>query len=146
MPIHILVFNLIQVLICGYAVWRGGQPERVVAVLLLVAAGLTYALPVVPREFDQLHWRVMAIDLVLLGALVGVALYAARFWPLWLAAVHLIAIAVHGAKAYRPMLLPWMYAVAVSQVAYIMLGLLLVGTIRHQQRRAAVGIDPDWSA
>jgi hypothetical protein len=60
--------------------------------------------------------------------------------------MHLIAIAVHFAKAYQPFLLPWIYAVAVGQLAYAMLALLLVGTIRHQHRRHAAGADPDWSA
>lgn len=146
MPPHILIFNAVQILVCGYAWWRGGQPERVVA-LLLMAAGLgTLLLPAAPREFDQLHWRVLAIDVALLAALIAVALRAARFWPLWLAAMHLIAIAVHFAKAYHPFLLPWIYAVAVGQLAYTMLALLLVGTIRHQHRRRAAGADPDWSA
>jgi len=143
---HILIFNIVQILVCGYAWWRGGQPERVVA-LLLMAAGLgTLLMPTVPRGFDQLHWRILAIDVALLAALGVVALRAARFWPLWLAAMHLIAIAVHFAKAYHPFLLPWIYAVAVGQLAYAMLALLLVGTIRHQHRRHAAGADPDWSA
>lgn len=146
MPPHILIFNAVQLLVCGYAWWRGGQPERMVALLLMAAALGTLLLPTTPREFDQLHWRVLAIDVALLAALVGVALRAARFWPLWLAAMHLIAIAVHFAKAYHPLLLPWIYAVAVGQLAYPMLALLLVGTIRHQHRRRAAGTDPDWSA
>ncbi len=84
--------HIVQILVCGYAWWRGGQPERVVA-LLLMAEGLgTLLMPTVPRGFDQLHWRILAIDVALLAPLGGwLALRAARFWTLWLAAMHLIA-------------------------------------------------------
>ena len=40
---HILNFNIVQILVCGYAWWRGGQPERVVALLLMAPLAPTHS-------------------------------------------------------------------------------------------------------
>lgn len=140
--IHILIFNFIQVAICLYAFIRGGRPERVAAILLLAAAAGTFAVPYeTMRSYTIVDRLGVGIDLALLCGLVALALFANRFWPIWLAALHLLAIASHGIKAAEPTFFPWLYAFMTAKMAYPMLLILLIGTMRHRRR----GEELDWA-
>ncbi|WP_374295419.1 hypothetical protein [Sphingomonas sp.] len=143
--IHIYVFHAFQTLVCIYALVAGGKPERAVAVMLLVASFATLALPFDAGSFHALEVVGLIIDLGLMGGLVAVALVANRFWPLWLAAIHLLAIGIHGVKALDAGLMPWMYAGAGGKLAYPMLIILAAGVMRHRTRIVRQGSDPDWS-
>ncbi len=143
---RILIFYLVQIAASAYATWRGGAPERAVAALLLVAAIVSSLIPVIPgRTFFVIDVDVIAIDLVLLSVLVLIAVRADRFWPLWLAALQLVAIGVHGVRAYDPHILPIVYARIVGEIAYPMLALLVIGTVRHHSRALRLGGERDWS-
>jgi len=143
---HILVFNLALALVCGYALLTGGAPERLTALLFIVAGAATYLLPFYHREsYHSVELMALLIDVAMLAGLVGIAAVADRFWPLYISALHLIAIAIHGVKAYQPDLVPWMYAAANAKIAYPMLVLLAIGAMRHRERLVRDGRDPDWS-
>lgn len=144
--IHILFYYAVAVATCWFAMRCGGLPERIVAIAFLLAAVASSALMFsVQQAFRSVDGALFAMDLVLLAGLVGIAAVANRFWPIWISALHLLTIAVHGVKVYDPSLVPWMYAAAVSKIAYPMLALLLIGTERHRRRKAYYGNDPDWS-
>ncbi len=144
--IHILFYYAVALATCGFALRHGGLPERIVAIAFLLAAIVSSVIAFSMRDaFQSVDGALFAMDLVLLAGLVGIAACANRFWPIWISALHLLTIAVHGVKAYDPTLVPWMYAAAVSKIAYPMLALLLIGTERHRRRKACYGNDPDWS-
>lgn len=143
---HILVFNIVQAIICTYAFVRGGMPERITAALLLVAGAATYLVPFDPqRGWLDLRVPILLIDKALLCGLGMIAAYANRFWPIWISALHLLSIAVHGIKAIDPDFVPWMYGIAIGKIAYPMLLMLLIGTARHHRRKRLLGQDRDWS-
>ncbi len=143
---HIYVFNILQALVCLYALTLGGWPERATAVILLCASVATIVLPFDPStSFRSVETLELVIDVTLMGGLMAVALLANRFWPLWLAALHLLAVGIHGVKGFDPALMPWMYAQAGGKLAYPMLVLLAAGVLRHRLRLARYGSDPDWS-
>jgi hypothetical protein len=143
---RILLFFTAQVLVSGFAIWRGGKPERVVGSSLLAAMVASALVPVAPREsYYSLHLPLFAIDLLLLSTLILVAARANRFWPIWLAALQLVAIGVHGVRAYDPHILPIVYARIVGEIAYPMLALLVIGTVRHHSRALRLGGERDWS-
>lgn len=143
---RILLFYAVQLSVSGYALWRGGVPERVAGTMLLGAALATTLMPVTPGEsYYMLHTRLLTIDLVLLILLVALAARANRFWPLWLSALQLVAIGVHGVRAYDPHILPIVYARIVGEIAYPMLALLVIGTVRHHSRALRLGGERDWS-
>lgn len=143
---HIYVFNLLQALVCLYALTLGGWPERATAVILLFASVATIILPFDPMtSFRRVETLELIIDLALMIGLMAIALLANRFWPLWLASLHLLAVAIHGVKGFDSGLVPWMYAAAGGKLAYPMLFLLAMGVLRHRIRLARYGTDPDWS-
>lgn len=130
-----------------YVLARGGAPERTAMISLVVASELTLlAVTFGIGTYDTAQYGVLVIDLVLLGIYVGIALYADRFWPLWLTGCHIIGVLAHLAKMVAPDLNPWAYAVAQSFGGYPMIVLIVVGTFRHQRRLKRNGVDPSWSS
>lgn len=143
---HIVVFYVVQLAACWFALRSGGLPERLTSAALLAAAvGGSAATIWSPYRFQTVDPTLLALDLALLLVLMGVAAAANRFWPIWLSALHLITVTVHGVKAFQPDLVPWMYAAALGKMAYPMMALLAIGTERHRRRRSLYGSDPDWS-
>lgn len=140
---HILVFNALLIAACGYAAIAGGAPERATAAVFLVAAAATYVAPY--RHFHQIEMLLFFIDLAALVALATIAARADRFWPLYVSALQLLAIGIHGVKAYQPGLVNWMYGGASGKIAYPMIALLAIGVLRHRRRLQHLGTDPDWS-
>lgn len=142
----IVVFNILQVSVSGHALLRGGGPERVVALLLLLAAAATLATPMVPGvSYFTVFVAVLWIDLALFVALTAVSAFANRYWPMWMAALQLFAIATHLARAYDPHFWAAAYWLVTTKIAYPMLLLLFVGTVRHR-RRLRLGLpERSWS-
>lgn len=143
---HIAIFNALLAAMCIYAVVRGGQPEKLAALGWTVGCIATFLLPFDPTTtYHSIDVPGLVIDLIVLAGFVALAVTANRFWPLWLAAVHLVTIAVHLVKAYEADLLPSIYAFAVSKAAYPMLLLIVFGIARHHARVCRNGFDRDWS-
>ena len=70
-----LDFNILQALVSGYALWRGGAPERWAGVLLALAAAATYfSYSPDAVRFRSVEAGVLVVDLTLTGALWWLAL------------------------------------------------------------------------
>lgn len=142
----VLVFNLILVVSCGFAFWKGGAPERWAALAYCLAALVTYIIPTrFWASFESMDAPLLAIDIAMLAMLVALTARANRYWPIWAAALQLVLVTVHLAKAYSPTILPVVYFAVSSRIAYIMLVLLVVGTVRHTQRVRRFGEDSSWT-
>ncbi|MGH6616845.1 hypothetical protein [Sphingomonas sp.] len=143
---RVYIFLGLQLLVSGYALLRGGAPERVTAIALTLAVLLGMVLQVsFPTRFYHVDLGVMAIDVALFGVLVALALYADRWWTLWVAAMQGLGAGAHLIKAIDSDTIRVVYAILAAAWSYPIILLLLVGTIRHQ-RRMARGGDLDWSA
>ncbi|USU04732.1 hypothetical protein NF700_15060 [Sphingomonadaceae bacterium OTU29MARTA1] len=143
---HVILFNIVLLAACAYAFVAGGAPERWTAIVFLGGAIATFLLPFRHHQsYHTVHLLVLAVDSAVLLGLIGIALRADRFWPMYVSALHLITIAIHGVKAFQPSLVPWMYAGASGKIAYPMLVLLATGAWRHRHRLARFGSDRDWS-
>lgn len=144
--LRIMIFVALLVLTCGYALRRGGQPERVVAMALL-ASTLASAMvrADVDHRFVEMETGLLIVDALLLIVLVVVASRADRGWPLLVAGLHLVTVGAHGIKFVEPGMIPVTYAVLIALWSYPMLILLVVGTWRHHRRIRRYGADGDWS-
>lgn len=119
-----------------YALARGRWPERYAAVSTTVALLVGWLFPPdAVSAYQYVEIEQATIDVLLLGGLLFLAARADRFWPMWLAAMQLTAVALHGVKAYDAALLPIIYNRLVEWVGYLMLLTMTVGTWRHQKRR-----------
>jgi hypothetical protein len=141
----VLAFNLLLLATCGFAIWRGGPPERWAGIALLLAAASTILIHL-PRtaHFRSLEVELLIVDAALLAALSVIAIRSNRYWPLWITAIHATAVAVHLVKAANPSIVWPVYATAAS-VSSIPIQLILAwGTWRHLRRIKRHGSDPPW--
>lgn len=142
---RVILFSILLLLASGYAVAKGGAPERVVGLSLLLAFTLSilFQQPSAAR-FLGVEWGILAVDFGLLGILLSVALYADRFWPLWVAALQALGTGGHLVRGMDHGIEPIAYAILLASWSYPMVLLLAVGTMRHQRRRRH-GPTLDWS-
>jgi hypothetical protein len=142
----VIFFSILQLVASGYALARGGAPERVVGLSLLLAFGVSVLLqqPMAER-FVTVEWGMLAVDIVLLAVLVTVALHADRFWPLWVAAFHALSTGAHMIRGLDHGIEPFAYAILLASWSYPIVLLLAIGTLRHAERRKRHGHDLDWS-
>ncbi|MGN6690926.1 MAG: hypothetical protein ACTHJU_08300 [Sphingopyxis sp.] len=132
---------------CGYALWRGGAPERIAAGAMLAA---TIASAVFRSDIDgrfiDLEVGLFLVDAILLAVLLAVMLRADRGWPILICALHLCTVGAHGVKLIDSEMIRVTYVVMVTAWSWPMVIALGVGTWRHRRRLLINGHDRDWSA
>jgi len=144
--LRILLFDALLIGCCGYALARGGPPERIVGGSLLAAyAGTVASYSDLAERFYRLEINIFAVDVTLLLVLVAVALRADRGWPLLLAGLQLDSVGAHLLKLLDVAMIRVTYALMIAIWSYPMLIALAVGTWRHRRRLAAQGYDRAWS-
>lgn len=150
MPLHVVVFYTLLLVATGYAATRGGGPERAVALVLMSGTIATWAVAIGLHgsrsgHFYKVEYGVLLVDCAMLAALLGIALCADRFWPLWLTALQGFGVVGHLAKALAPDILSNVYQAGHTLSAYPGLVLLIVATRAHRRRRRRDGHDRSWS-
>lgn len=129
---------------CGYALWRGGRPEQLVAVIFLIGSPLTIV-AYTPDPWRGVQWGILAIDSVILVLLLAIAFRANRYWPMGVAAMQLLEVVGHLLKLTDPTMLHVVYWISAVVWAYPMLLLLALGTLRHHNRVKRFGPETSWN-
>lgn len=143
---RVWIFNAIQLAATVYAFRRGGAPERLTGLALLVAALATRIFYVIgTRMFMNVEIGIMIVDVVLLVVMIAITLHADRFWPAWVTALHALGAGAHLARAISPDVIRLAYAVLSVVWSYPIVLLLVIGTMRHSRRVRSRGWDLDWS-
>ncbi|WP_404373718.1 hypothetical protein AB5I39_08575 [Sphingomonas sp. MMS24-J45] len=130
--------------VCGYALWRGGAPERAAAAVFLLAFPASRVAFLTGWHFHGLAVGVLLVDLAMLLPLVWIALRANRQWPIPMAAMQMLGLAGHFLKLAEPSMLPLLYWLGRIAWAYPMLVLLALATLRHVNRERRLGAEPPW--
>src|SRR3546814_17124445 len=92
-------FAAMLLLASGYAMWRGGAPERAVGAAMLSAYVATlFSHSAFAIRFAQVEVGVLIIDVMLMAILITVALKADRGWPFLLAGLHLTTLGAHAVR------------------------------------------------
>ncbi|ATI80845.1 hypothetical protein [Sphingobium yanoikuyae] len=142
--IRIFLFNFFYMGTCGFALWRGGLPERLGAILLVADFQLSHWLirPVALR-YSGVEEAMFAVDLAAFMGFFAISLFSTRYWPLWMATVQGCVAAGHM-SGLRPDVIPFAYGNYVALWSYLLLVMLFVATVRHRRRRLRYGADPSW--
>ncbi len=144
--VSIGAFLILQIAVTVYAIVRGGTPERLAGVTLLAAAGMTLIAPlIIGVDFGHVAWALFMVDGPLLIMLLVLAAFADRFWPMWLAALQVVAIGNHGVRAYDPAILNYAYWFMAGKISYPMLFVVAIGTLRHHRRLSAGAPEHAWT-
>jgi urea transporter len=128
-------FFSVHIFSCTVSWVRGGIPERVAAILLTVAAVIS-TLIVRNQEtmFSDIEWGLFATDTILFLALVMLAIYSDRYWPMWLASLQLVSVWMHPAFNFSQNKMAFAYAIASIFWTYPMQFILVSGALRHHRR------------
>jgi len=128
----------VVVAVFAIAWWRGGRDARTAAGALLAASLLTrlaYAYE------GQMGWGVALVDAGLLAVLVWVALRSPRWWPLFAAGFHLLAVVTHLAKLVDSQVSAWAYVTAGVIWGYLLALSIGFGAWR-ERAQSAIDADP----
>ena len=140
-----LLFLVLWLGVCGYALWRGAQPERFVAVIFLAAVPAGAAAYSTGLRWRGIEMGLFGVDMTMLVLLLIIAMKANRYWPIAMAAMQVFQVVGHLLKLADPRMLPLLYWISNVVWAYPMLILLLLGTVRHHNRVKRLGPEPSWS-
>jgi hypothetical protein len=113
---------------CGFALWRGGGPERLASAGFLVAWGLT----LLCSRLEHLMQRtgVLAVDAAVLVLLFALALRTRRKWTVWAAVFQLLNVATHAAVLFDRHIHNYAFASTLILWSFLVLGALVVGTLQ----------------
>lgn len=122
--------------VCALAVWRGRDDERLAAGGFLAAWALSL---VVFKSGDYgTQWAILAIDTGLLALLIAIAVRTTRYWPLPVAALQLLAVAVPLANAVDAGVSGWAFITAALGFQYLALLGIGYGAITAPRRYAEI--------
>jgi len=130
------------------AAWRWGDaPERLSAVILVampileVAYHLGFGAGYVVSDLDIGHF---IISLTASTALLAIALYANRRYPIWLVSFQLISLLTHVVKDFSDREMSIAYQIMVIAPSYCMMLTLLLGIVYHRRRYSRYGQYRPW--
>jgi hypothetical protein len=118
---------------CGYALWRGGRPERIFGLVLLIAWTVS-PFTINTNNWLDPQWAEAMIDLVVLAALLWLAFTSDRYWPMWCAAFHAVGVLMHVTMLVDRRVPPWSYRTASAIWSYVVLFTLVIGTMVEVHR------------
>ena len=127
--------------VCIAAFWKGERDEQLTAGALLLSWVATMVL-LDPRWIGP-QWGSFIADGALLVFLVALALRSTKYWPIFAAGFHLLAVATHSARMIDPRMGAWAYATAAVIWADMVIMALAVGTWNswRSQRHPAIADD-----
>lgn len=132
---HWIIFWIVLLASCGYALWRGRRYERIAAIVFIAATVLSIiARSPLQGRYHELEISDLIIDSGVLVSVVAIALVSDRFWPLWAAGLQLVDSMAHMLKALQPTLIPAVYGAAERFWSYPILIILLIGAWRQHRR------------
>lgn len=134
----LVAFYAVMAFALVFAWAKGGGAERVGAGLLLGFFLFRMALePFVPSRFDVLNPLAFAQDLIGFAGFVWIGVRARRYWPLLAAALQLLSLSAHFARAVHVAVDPRVYAAMKTMPTFLVFVLLIIGTINYRSRSRA---------
>ena len=132
--LHQLIGAIVTLIVCGFAILAGGREERAAGVVICLAS---FATPLVQNLMSDAAVRpaLVAIDVGLLAFLGLLALRSDRYWPMWAAGFHLMALLAYGAYSMTSQVMTPALFTALNLIAYLVLLALLLGVLGHRRER-----------
>jgi hypothetical protein len=142
-----LLTYFLALLVIGWAWKFGGGPERQSALAILgwVVAGFLYHPVTYVSDFAKVDTGLLAFDTLLALSLTAIALVANRLWPIFAAGFSIIPLLSHLSVAVEQRGVAQAYW-AMNQIPfYLVLLVVLIGTVVHRHRSASGIRSVDWA-
>lgn len=141
----VMAFWVVLLFAVPFALWKGGTPERLAAAVLaaMTVIGVT-AHRFIPIRYDHVDAAALTVDLLGFIGMTAIALYADRSWPLWTAALQLLSSMSHLIRFTSGTVEQLVYSWVKSLPTFLVLLILIGGTILHRRRLRRFGTDPSW--
>ena len=131
----VILFWLLLIASCGYALWRGRKYERMAAIVFIAATLLSFfGESPAQHRYAGIEITDLVVDNGVLVALIAIALVSDRFWPLWAAGLQTVDSMAHLMKVIDAGMVPKVYGAAERFWSYPILIVLLVGAWRSHRR------------
>jgi hypothetical protein len=141
-----IVFFALLILSVAVALWKGDKPERAGALVIVLMTVVQLAWRLFSRRyFNTVDVAAVVVDTVGVIGFGALAVHAKRVWPIWAASLQVLSIASHFAREVDPEVEPVAYFILRSGPTFLVLLVLLLGTILHQRRLRRLGNDPAWT-
>jgi len=143
--VRIALFLAFLAIAVGYAAWKGGGPERVMAGIAAAMVGSDQLLHLfVPANFATLDAGHLVIDLFGAVSTVLLAMFAHRFWPMCVAVLHLVPLLAHTSRSLDVALHPAAYLTMQVATSWPVPAIVILATWRHQRRLRRGDSEPSW--
>lgn len=144
--ILIWTLRLLAVAIVFATFRKGGEPEKLVAVVLTATTGLDLVNHAMFGDpvFFAVNPGHLVIDIWAMIALLWVALRANRGWPLWVSAAQILVVLGHTSKIIDLSLVRYGYFAMTQLPISIQVCALLLGTLAHMRREVQIGRYHAW--
>jgi hypothetical protein len=120
----------------GFAWIRGGRAERVGVVLVVGMAVFRISSELfAPARFATLDLLSLIEDLAGFAGFTWIGLRARRYWPLWAAALQLLSLGAHFARAVDLGVHPMIYSIMKSLPTLMVCLVIAVGAATYRRRR-----------
>lgn len=137
-----LIFLMLVAASCGTAALLGGRDGRWIAFLYVLAIIGTHFARVARPSWASPHLPVFLVDLALLIGLVAVAMNSRRYWPIWIAGLHVLTVTSHASVWVVGSFDARAYFVLESVWAPVKLVILLIGVLLDWDRDGEAGRQP----
>jgi hypothetical protein len=140
-----ITFAAILILAVSLALAKGGSPERFGALIVVTMTVLQFGGALfVQRKYHSVDVVSVVVDALAVLTFGAIALHAKRAWPIWATSLQLLSLSSHFAREVDPRVPPMIYAVMKSSPTFLVLIVLLLGTLAHMRRVRINGSDPAW--
>ena len=127
--------------------WRGAAPERSVlgVFISMIALDRLYHLTSQSgAHFQHVDIGHLTIDVLGAVALLVIALYANRQYPLWLSALQFVAVISHIIRAISPDVDKGAYSIFMVAPSYLQILVFTIGLSMHLRHRRKHGLYRSW--
>jgi hypothetical protein len=97
-----LLFWLLVLACCGTGAYYGGRTGRWIAITYILACLATLAAFWIDRSWAHTNKSTFLVDLLLMAVLLMIAMRSQRWFAIWFAGLHLVALSSHFASMFVP--------------------------------------------
>lgn len=133
---HQIIYLVSVIILCGFAAWAGGKPERIGLAIVVVASIASYPAGTMARS----HWHsvmpgTFLVDAATCAAFFVLMVRSDRFWPIWSFGFCLAMVMAHLTRALQSFVPAWSYYHTTGLWAYPVMLSILSGALAHRYRR-----------